>query len=63
MGGTPESARQPILSEGLSLEVADSGNVLLQEILLTPGVDGGYGGTFTDPKVTEASEMLLEKQS
>ena len=59
MGGTPESARQPILSEGRALEVADSGtSPFTGDTTFTPGVDGGYGGTFTDPKVTEASGTL-----
>ena len=58
MGGTPESARQPILSEGRALEVADGTSPFTGDTTYTPGVDGGYGGTFTDPKVTEASGTL-----
>ena len=63
MGDPTDASRQPILSEGRAIEVADSAPNTFDGTTYTPGKDGGYGGTFTDPKVTEANNLLAAKNA
>ncbi len=63
MGDPTDASRQSILSEGRALEVADSAPNTFDGTTYTPGKDGGYGGTFTDPKVTEANNLLAAKNA
>ncbi len=63
MGNPTEASRQTILSEGRALEVGNSVPNSFDGTTYYPGKDGGYGGTFTDPKVTEANNLLAAKNA